>query len=78
MILTVVASLLDSRWVEQRVSTREWLEERLTCREVDTALHARGRVYSRAQVFLALCLWLVVAITNYERGDNPGSTVITV
>jgi len=25
-----------------------------------------------------LCLRLVVAITNYERGDNPGSTVITV
>jgi hypothetical protein len=39
--------------------------------------HARGRVYSRAQVFLALCLRLVVAITNYERGDNLGSTIIT-
>jgi len=32
----------------------------------------------RTQVFLALCLRLVVAITNYERGDNPGSTIITV
>ena len=41
-------------------------------------LRARGRVHARAQVFLALCLRLVVAITNYERGDNPGSTVITV
>ena len=41
-------------------------------------LHARGRVRARAQVFLGLCLRLVVAITNYERGDNPGSTVITV
>jgi len=40
--------------------------------------HARGRVHARAQVFLALCLRLVVSITNYERGDNPGSTVITV
>jgi len=40
--------------------------------------HARGRVHARAQFFLALCLRLVVAITNYERGDNPGSTVITV
>jgi hypothetical protein len=40
--------------------------------------HARGRVHARTQVFLALCLRLVVAITNYERGDNPGSTVITV
>jgi hypothetical protein len=39
--------------------------------------HARGRVYSRAQVFLALCLRLVVAITNYERGDNLRSTIIT-
>jgi hypothetical protein len=29
-------------------------------------------------VFLALCLRLVVAITNDERGDSPGSTVITV
>jgi hypothetical protein len=42
------------------------------------ALRARGRVHARAQVFLALCLRLVVAITNYERGDNPGSTVVTV
>jgi hypothetical protein len=41
-------------------------------------LRARGRVHARAQVFLALCLRLVVAVTNYERGDNPGSTVITV
>ncbi|MFC4987539.1 transposase [Saliphagus infecundisoli] len=40
--------------------------------------HARGRVHARAQVFLALCLRLVVAITNDERGDNPGSTIITV
>ncbi len=40
--------------------------------------HARGRVHARAQVFLALCLRLVIAITNYERGDNPGSTIITV
>ncbi|MFC6873758.1 transposase, partial [Halobellus marinus] len=40
--------------------------------------HARGRVHARAQVFLALCLRLVLAITNYERGDNPGSTIITV
>jgi hypothetical protein len=40
--------------------------------------HARGRVHARAQVFLALCLRLIVAITNYERGDNLGSTIITV
>ncbi len=39
---------------------------------------ARGRVHARAQEFLALCLRLVVAITNYERGDDPGSTIITV
>jgi len=31
---------------------------------------ARGRVHARAEVFLALCLRIVVAITNYERGDN--------
>ncbi len=41
-------------------------------------VRARGRVHARAQVFLALCLRIVVAITNYERGDNPGTTVITV
>jgi len=40
--------------------------------------HARGRVHARAQVYLALCLRLVVVITNYERGDNPGSTIITL
>ena len=41
-------------------------------------VRARGRVHARTQVFLALCVRLVVAITNYERGDNPGSTIITV
>jgi hypothetical protein len=40
--------------------------------------HARGRVHARAQAFLALCHRPVVAIIKYERGDNPGSTVITV
>jgi hypothetical protein len=40
--------------------------------------HARGRVHARARVFLALCLRLVVVITNYERGENPESTIITV
>ena len=40
-------------------------------------VRVRGRVHARAQVFLALCLQLVVAITNDERGDNPGSTIIT-
>jgi len=48
---------------------------------VRTAARARsrrGRVHARAQVFLALCLRLVIAITNDERGDNPGSTVITL
>ena len=41
-------------------------------------LRARGRVHARVQVFLALCLQLVVAIANYERGDAPGSTTIRV
>ncbi|MGM0718424.1 MAG: transposase, partial [Halobacteriota archaeon] len=35
-------------------------------------VHARGRVHARTEVFLALCLRLVVAITNFERGDDPG------
>lgn len=39
---------------------------------------ARCRVHARAQVYFALCLRLVIAITNYERGDNSGSTIITV
>ncbi len=39
---------------------------------------ARHENTGKRQVFLALCLWLVVAITNYERGDNPDSTIITV
>jgi len=33
----------------------------------------RGRVHARIQVFLVLCLRLVVAITNFERGDDPSS-----
>ena len=33
---------------------------------------AQGRVHARTEVFLALCLRLVVAITNFERGDDPG------
>ena len=41
-------------------------------------VRARGRVHARTQVFLSLCLRLVIAITNYEREDNPGSTIITV
>jgi hypothetical protein len=35
-------------------------------------VRARGRVHARTEVFLALCLQLVVAITNHERGNNPG------
>jgi hypothetical protein len=35
-------------------------------------VRARGRVHARTEVFLALCLRLVVAITNFDRGDDPG------
>jgi hypothetical protein len=35
-------------------------------------VRARGRVHARTEVFLALCLRVVVAITNFERGDDPG------
>ena len=41
-------------------------------------LRARGRVHARTQCYLALRLRLVVVITNYDRGDNPRSTVVTV
>jgi hypothetical protein len=38
MILTVVSSLFGSHWVEERTLAREWLEERLTRREVEAEL----------------------------------------
>jgi len=41
-------------------------------------VHALGRVHTRAQAFLTLCLHLIIAIIHYECGDNPGSTIITV
>ena len=34
-------------------------------------VRARGRIHVRTEVFLALCLRLVVAITNCERGNDP-------
>lgn len=34
---------------------------------------ARDREMAKAHVFLSLCLRLVVAITNYERGGDPSS-----
>ena len=40
--------------------------------------HTRGSIHVRAQGYLAQCLRLVIAITNYEHGDYPGSIVITV
>jgi hypothetical protein len=41
-------------------------------------VRARGRVHARTEVFLALCLRVVVAITNYERGDDPGREKLTL
>jgi len=38
----------------------------------------RGRVCVKSHVFLTLCLWLVIAIANYERGANPGEATIEV
>jgi len=35
-------------------------------------VRARGRVHAQTEVFVALCLRIVIAITNYERGDDPG------
>jgi hypothetical protein len=35
-------------------------------------VRARGCVHARTEVFLALCLRLVVTITNFERGDDFG------
>jgi len=40
--------------------------------------HTRGRVHAQARMFLPLCLRFVVAITNYDRGENPRSMIITV
>jgi hypothetical protein len=36
----------------------------------------RGRVRVKSHVFLSLCLRLVLAIANYERGNNPGKTTL--
>lgn len=38
----------------------------------------RPRSRTSAGVFLSLCFHPVVDITNYEREDNPGSTIIRV
>jgi hypothetical protein len=38
----------------------------------------RGRVHIKSHIFLTLCLRLVIAIANYERGSNPGKTTIEV
>lgn len=35
-------------------------------------VRARSRVHMPAKVYFALCLRLVIAITNHERGDAPG------
>jgi hypothetical protein len=35
-------------------------------------VRARGRVHARTEVFLALCLRVVIAITNDERENEPG------
>jgi transposase len=36
----------------------------------------RGRVRVKTHVFLSLCLRLILAIANYERGNNPGKTTV--
>jgi len=41
-------------------------------------VRARGRVHARTEVLLALCLRVVIAITNYERGDDPGREKLTL
>ncbi len=35
-----------------------------------------GHVHARTEVFLALCLRIVIAITNYERGHDPGREML--
>ena len=41
-------------------------------------VRARGHVHARTEVFLALCLRLVVVITNFERGDDLGREKLTL
>jgi hypothetical protein len=41
-------------------------------------VRARGRVHARTEVFLALCLRIVVAITNFEQGEDPGREKLTL
>ena len=39
---------------------------------------ARGRVHTRTETVLTLCLRIVVVITNYEQGDDPGRGKFTL
>jgi len=67
--------------IDENVQSPEWSRTNQRRRRdcgLRHVVRARGRVHARAQVFLALPFRLVVAITNDERGDNPGSTVITL
>jgi len=49
------------------------------CSDCDLGmLRARGRVHARVQAYLRLCLRVIVAITNYEQGENPGRTKFVV
>lgn len=41
-------------------------------------IRTRGCVHTRVRVFLARCLWLIVATINYDRGDNPGPEMLKV
>ena len=36
----------------------------------------QGRIRVKSHVFLSLCLRLILAIANYERGNNPGKTTL--
>jgi len=39
-------------------------------------VRAQGRIHARTEVFIALCLRIVVAIVNYERGNEPGCEML--
>ena len=41
-------------------------------------VRARSRVHARTELFIALCLRIVIAITNYERENEPGREKLKV
>jgi hypothetical protein len=66
---------VSQRQLDETYADRSQVENTINvCKEGGLGhVSARDRAMAKAQVFLSLCLRLVVAITNYERGGDPSS-----